>query len=1101
MNAMRRSSNAIAPVFVLLFVFAFEAFGFLQEVRDTWDAAKKRASDSALGYVMPETSDKRGKERVLTNLRNMGLLHEDGTLNYTEQKDRELLQDMYEDIKNILPPDYGTYDMTDSREDPATSFWRKFVNSDINKGASGIHDKLTKTSTSPYALSANETKTRGIDTLNDDLARFKDRLGKDLEEAYRGTVSTLTGGKSEAVIKLAEEMAKDPTKPPSDYLIKSIQDGVKEKLLGGVNSAMEKALGKKTWAAAKKKYGEFKNDYEATMKTLEDMVKVSGNPELKALLDKMKKYPGQVQDEVMKAVMKALTERGLRAPKAPEKKADEPPKPPPPAGEAKKGTPAPPRTFESLTTNEVDGLLHCLCKASLGASPQVAAGYNLTIPKDADPEKHSCGSLGNGPCMAQGWGCWRSFMNLHSEEAKDCFKALGLSYDPETIRKIHSKYQQKYIKPLQVEIEIEPKEVCPGDKVTVRVRAKGGMGDYQYHYYSSDYLLRPGGHIRPLGEMTTEDSMTLTVYPNLVRDQGHVVSERVINGRQVRTRGPEAVDLPISVGVTSYDVGDGKGGRSQQVTAIGSVRLRSDADCKQAAQEPADQPPESPPVVAPPAGVSPPPALPPVVTTPDRDQTITTGGGAPSGPVTTDEVASGPDTADGDAEDYAEDDEKVDGEDEEKEEDADKPRKPGDKKRKTAPPGKSGGKSVWTGDKPEKGKTKGVTGGSEADADCYFNGGGYAEDGGPATMFFEVQPGERIRVTIQGTDGFTKTVEGVGRVEFQRPLSPNGTDTIIMENLDRPLCKEQLVRAYDENGAPKMEPDGLQSSEPDLPAVEGGADTSVAEGLVRGVEDAQAKRGQEGYRTQQIAQDLNRASTAGDAKLQDAQLVRDSGGRTAKTIGDQSARETARGERDESWGKALGDGVESGITAGLTSFGSSFGATAADRASSEIFDRDKKKEEPAAAAPAEEETKKAASPPASSKKKTSVSDGKSHPSSKGKSQTPEVKGGPVVEEPPSVPMETITCSFCGFSAQYPAAQKPTHCPQCGCGPGRDLLECVCGFKGFVPSTGGPPKCPQCGRGGAVEDTTPSVPPAISPTPASAASPAGLPPISITPAGP
>lgn len=740
------------------------------------------------------------------------------------------------------------------------------------------------------------------------------------------------------------------------------------------------------------------------------------------------------------------------------------------------------RRFSDLGTNEVSDLLHCLCSASLGANPWVAQGYNLTIPPDADPKRHSCGSLANGPCMAQGFGCWRSFMKLTSDRAKECYEAFDLPPTRDTMAIINNKFQQEYEEPFSVKVNVEPKYFCPGDVVSISIEAKGGQGGNAYQYelgWPLSISLPKGETAKGLWEPSGRTSLQITVDPSLTRD---VQDER---GGWIYTRPLEEYGTYVHV-LSTADTGVNGPGSKKQINHMIPVSLRNHMEClklhpppkkedpRKAPVKKAPEPPPKTPVkkpgMVPPRAPDAPPAPPPSGTgaPPPED-----GGWWDEQPPPPE---SGPDHG------------------------AQPPDEPQPPEEPGVPGGPAGpavkGKQPPTdgGAKPPQKPGKGkpptdVPGGAD---DCYFGGGGSGTDGGPATMFFEVQPGERIRVTIKGSDGFSKVVEGVGRAEFQRPLNPNGTDTIVMENLDRPKCREQLVRAYDENGAPKMEPGGLESAEPDMTGAVPGDQINVGDGFIENLDANRGKKSQGDYRTQQVGQDLGRAGAAGDVKIHEAGVTRDSGGREGQTIRDQSVRDTVKGDREDSWGKTLGDAIETGITVGVSSFGTALGAAAADKAGSHIFDSGKK-EEPGP--PKEEEP--VVQSDTGGKGATSAPGGAKPPPQTVKTGTPPVKG------PPGKPVKTksMSCAFCGYTVQVVEGQPMgSHCPKCGCGPDRDLLTCTCGFRGFVPSTGRPPVCPKCGRGGAVLDPT-TPPPPISVKP-----PSGTPvkspttPIKATPVG-
>jgi len=71
-------------------------------------------------------------------------------------------------------------------------------------------------------------------------------------------------------------------------------------------------------------------------------------------------------------------------------------------------------------------VLDCLCRCNSSASSSVAVGYNPK-PSNASP---SCAKLSNGPCINQGFGCWRHFPDGGSECAKGCYKRYNTTGAP-----------------------------------------------------------------------------------------------------------------------------------------------------------------------------------------------------------------------------------------------------------------------------------------------------------------------------------------------------------------------------------------------------------------------------------------------------------------------------------------------------------------------------------------------------------------------------------------------------------------------------------------------------------------------------------------------
>lgn len=93
----------------------------------------------------------------------------------------------------------------------------------------------------------------------------------------------------------------------------------------------------------------------------------------------------------------------------------------------KKDPPPPPsKDWGALTEKERQNVLDCLCRCNSSATSSVAVGYNPK-PSDASP---SCAKLSNGPCINQGFGCWRHFPDGGSECARGCYKRYNTTAAP-----------------------------------------------------------------------------------------------------------------------------------------------------------------------------------------------------------------------------------------------------------------------------------------------------------------------------------------------------------------------------------------------------------------------------------------------------------------------------------------------------------------------------------------------------------------------------------------------------------------------------------------------------------------------------------------------
>lgn len=147
--------------------------------------------------------------------------------------------------------------------------------------------------------------------------------------------------------------------------------------------------------------------------------------------------------------------------------------------------------------------------------------------------------------------------------------------------------------------------------------------------------------------------------------------------------------------------------------------------------------------------------------------------------------------------------------------------------------------------------------------------------------------------------------------------------------------------ATGENYGP-YSPDGLRGSEPPAGAAASGdgAATAVGAGLV-GFADRRGER-MNGHAEASMGlaagkEEMNRAATAGDAADRDARNTVDSAGRDAQGVKSVAASKTAAEDRANSFGKAIGDGLQQGIEKGMAAAGETFGKAAADKAAGAIF--------------------------------------------------------------------------------------------------------------------------------------------------------------------
>lgn len=753
----------------------------------------------------------------------------------------------------------------------------------------------------------------------------------------------------------------------------------------------------------------------------------------------------------------------------------------------------PPRRFNELATNEVAVLLDCLCSKSLGANPWVAQGYNTEIPKDADPKAHSCGSLKNGPCMAQGFGCWRSFIRWGNPGISDCLASFNLPTNSGFVRgQIDDAYQKPYEKPFKAVMKVEPLEFCPGDKINVTWECEGGRGDYQFGYEIGWPLQKPDNlKTRSTwgGSWASQDSssrsVTFTANPTLKRGY--------FDGQWVYTRPHEAYPTYIHGWARSISFQNGEEYPVVVHQQVG-IRMRSDPECVKLHPPPPPETKKKPPTK--PVTVSK-PTTGRKTSTPESTETAqppTTPGKYVPPPTT---PAGGKKTTTGG--------------------------KGGTKGGEAPPPGppagSSGKNSGWSAGSSMTmgtGKKPGAEneGSGAAPVDCSFGGGATALDNGPLNMFFEVPPGNRVRVTIKGSDGYAKTVEGVGKVEIARPRNPSGTDTITMENLDVPGCQDMQVAQYDTNGIPGGMPTSTATNAPGLEGAEAGIgglppdgtiliDTADALGGFIGNKNAKGgEKTDQGFETVKVNTDSQAKETSSDLDVDAAGHVVDVAGADAQDTKDATAKGTAKGDQETSWGKTLGDSIQKGFEDGAAAAASAFGAAAADKVSGSIFGGKKsgsgEEEEPSSG-----EGEQAAGGAVSTAGSSSGGGGGGGGSGGG--------GAPVPTSLPISPTNvagggqggTVTCEFCGYTAVVPPGGQPApNCPVCGCGRDKALVTCsVCGHRWLVPVADGPPKggCPKCGNGGPVTPDDTGGAGAITPPAVGVGTPAtGVPMTPVTP---
>ena len=243
----------------------------------------------------------------------------------------------------------------------------------------------------------------------------------------------------------------------------------------------------------------------------------------------------------------------------------------------------------------------------------------------------------------------------------------------------------------------------------------------------------------------------------------------------------------------------------------------------------------------------------------------------------------------------------------------------------------------------------------------------------------------------------------------------------------------------------------------------------------------QEQRGTDSSLTMAQNTQMEESSNIGNQQIRDARITKDAGGRDARNIRDDSTRNVNKADRENSWGKAIGDAVESGITEGGKAFGQAMGQGAADRVVGDIFgsdedDSDSSSSGGASASPA---------PSASAAAPASRSSG-----SGGKKPSAQTK--PSSSSKPSGGAGSAGSSASSDSASSSAPKPETtssssaplvgHCPLCG---RTDLVEHVYDTGNMTVHDWRCPVCNVTGRPG-------PPPPGLGSSSATAASPSPSP---------
>jgi len=246
----------------------------------------------------------------------------------------------------------------------------------------------------------------------------------------------------------------------------------------------------------------------------------------------------------------------------------------------------------------------------------------------------------------------------------------------------------------------------------------------------------------------------------------------------------------------------------------------------------------------------------------------------------------------------------------------------------------------------------------------------------------------------------------------------------------------------------------LKDAEPSSAPPASGDTKDVMGGHLDGIDAATVAKTAVGFGVMDKHQKIKTASTAGSDKLNEAMKTREQAERDVMGVLDDLKTEIAKADRENSWNKAIGDALQTGITAGGAAFGTAVGAGLADKATQQIFDKNKGNKTGDSSTGSSKVSSGGSSSSGHSGGGNS-SKGGSHSSSGGSSSAP-----PGTNAPTSGTNTTAT----------------THqCPMCGAklnDAGNGRWVCPAGhyeegaFTSSTPATTSPDKecfCPKCGR--------------------------------------
>jgi hypothetical protein len=206
---------------------------------------------------------------------------------------------------------------------------------------------------------------------------------------------------------------------------------------------------------------------------------------------------------------------------------------------------------------------------------------------------------------------------------------------------------------------------------------------------------------------------------------------------------------------------------------------------------------------------------------------------------------------------------------------------------------------------------------------------------------------------------------------------------------------------------------------------------------------------------------MTAAAGAGDQQRREAKRTREAGGKESQDIREVSARTTAEKQRDESWGREIGEAVTEGVQKGGEAFGEAMGTAAAQKAAGAIFGPSPRNDSSSSASTRSDGEQGRASPSGAGSSSAAASAGTETPSAsrppksedKDEEQKNAADGGPAAE--PTAPTDGSTGG--GIPADPIGVKSTTRNPD-----GTVTVTYGCGYS-WTGQPPAPPQCPICGR--------------------------------------